>query len=66
MQVGDMIMLTNGPVYHFDLTSPVAVLVAKVPRSDYLEYGWLAFASGRFIRLGRQIEQTCEVLNAKG
>ena len=59
-------MLTNGPVYHFDLTNPVAVLVAKVPRSDYLEYGWLAFASGRFIRLGRQIEQSCEVLNAKG
>ena len=66
MQVGDMIMLNSGPVYHFDLTNPVAVLVAKVPRSDYLEYGWLAFASGRFIRLGRQIEQTCEVLNAKG
>ena len=29
MQVGDMIMLTNGPVYHFDLTNPVAVLVAS-------------------------------------
>jgi len=66
MKIGDMIMLNSGPVYHFDLTNPVAVLVAKVPRSDYLEYGWLAFASGRFIRLGRQIEQTCEVLNAKG
>jgi hypothetical protein len=66
MKIGDMIMLSSGPVYHFDLTNPVAVLVAKVPRQDYLEYGWLAFASGRFIRLGRQIEQTCEVLNAKG
>ena len=66
MKIGDMIMLSNGPVYHFDLTNPVAVLVAKIPRQDYLEYAWLAFASGRFIRLGRQIEQTCEVLNAKG
>jgi hypothetical protein len=65
MKIGDMIMLSSGPVYHFDLTNPVAVLVAKVPRQDYLEYGWLAFASGRFIRLGRQIEQTCEVLSER-
>ena len=64
MQVGDMILLTTGPVRHFDLTNPTAVLIAKVPRQDYLEYGWLAFASGRFIRLGRQIEQSCEVVNA--
>jgi len=64
VQVGDMILLTTGPVRHFGLTNPAAVLVAKVPRGDDLEYGWLAFASGRFIRLGRQIEQSCEVLNA--
>jgi len=64
VQVGDMILLTTGPVRHFDLTNPTAVLIAKVPRQDYLEYGWLAFASGRFIRLGRQIEQSCEVVNA--
>ena len=64
MQVGDMILLTTGPVRHFGLTNPTAVLVAKVPRQDDLEYGWLAFASGRFIRLGRQIEQSCEVVNA--
>jgi hypothetical protein len=64
VQVGDMILLTTGPVRHFGLTNPTAVLVAKVPRQDDLEYGWLAFASGRFIRLGRQIEQSCEVVNA--
>ena len=64
MKVGDMIMLGSGPIHHFDLTNPTAVLVAKVPRGDDLEYGWLAFASGRFIRLGRQIEQSCEVVNA--
>ena len=64
MNVGDMIMLGSGPIHHFDLTNPTAVLIAKVPRGDYLEYSWLAFASGRFIRLGRQIEQSCEVINA--
>jgi len=66
VKIGDMILLTTGPVRHFGLTNPTAVLIAKVPRQDDLEYGWLAFASGRFIRLGRQIEQSCEVLNAKG
>jgi len=66
MKIGDMILLPNGTHRHFDLTNPTAVLIAKVPRQDYLEYGWLAFASGRFVRLGRQIEQTCEVLSAKG
>ena len=64
MKIGDMILLPTGTSRHFDLTNPAAVLIAKVPRSDYLEYGWLAFASGRFIRLGRQIEQSCEVVNA--
>ena len=66
MQVGDMIMLGSGPIHHFELTNPVAVLVSKISRPDYLEYAWLAFASGRFIRLGRQIEESCEVLSAKG
>jgi len=65
VKVGDMILLGSGPINHFELTNPAAVLIAKVPRQDYLEYGWLAFASGRFIRLGRQIEQSCEVLNER-
>ncbi len=64
MNLGDMIRLNSGPVYHFDLTSPAAVLVAKVPRPDYLEYDWIAFASGRFIKLGRQIEISCEVISS--
>ncbi len=65
MKIGDMILLTNGTHRHFDLTNPAAVLISKIPRQDYLEYAWLAFASGRFIRLGRQIEQTCEVLSER-
>lgn len=64
MNVGDMIMLGSGPIHHFDLTNPTAVLIAKAPRADYLEYDWIAFASGRFIKLGRQIEGSCEVINA--
>ena len=64
MNLGDMIRLNSGPVYHFDLTNPAAVLVAKVPRSDYLEYDWIAVASGRFIKLGRQIEISCQVASS--
>lgn len=66
MQIGDMIRLNSGPIYHFDLTNPVAVLVSKVPRTDYLEYDWIAFASGRLIKLGRQIEISCKTVNEKG
>ena len=64
MKIGDMIQLGNGPVGHFSLTSHAAVLVKKSPRSDYMEYDWIAFASGRFIKLGRQIEISCEVISS--
>ena len=64
MNPGDIIRLPNGPIYHFELTSDTAVLVKKSPRSDYLEYDWIAFASGRFIKLGRQIEGSCEVISS--
>ena len=64
MKIGDMIQLGNGPVGHFSLTSHSAELVKKSPRSDYMEYDWIAFASGRFIKLGRQIEISCEVISS--
>ena len=51
MKIGDMIMLSSGPVYHFDLTNPAAVLIAKIPRQDYLEY---AHANMPGIYLGRR------------
>jgi hypothetical protein len=64
VKIGDMIQLGSGPVGHFGLTSHAAVLVTKVPRLDYLEYDWIAFASGRFIKLGRQIEISCQVISS--
>jgi hypothetical protein len=63
VKIGDMIQLGNGPVGHYGLASHAVVLVKKSPRSDYLEYDWIAFASGRFIKLGRQIEGSCEVIS---
>ena len=63
MNVGDVIKLPKGCSSHWGLPTGIAILVAKTPRTDYLEYDWTVFVDGRFIGLGRQIEQSAEVLN---
>ena len=63
MKVGDIIKLSRGPYNHFKLKSYIAVLIKKLPRNDRFEYDWLALADGRFIELGRQIEQSAEVIS---
>ena len=63
MKVGDIIKLQSGTVKHWGLKSEVAILLEKLPRSDGLEYDWLVMADGRCIELGRQLEQSSEVIN---
>ena len=63
MKVGDLIILSSGPVNHFELSSNTAILWEKIPRDDYLEYDWKVFVDGTFIKLGRQIEYNTEKLN---
>jgi hypothetical protein len=38
-------------------------LIAKLPRNDRLEYDWKVLVDGRYINLGRQIENDPEVLS---
>ena len=63
MKVGDLIKLPVGTYNHFKLKSYVAVLAKKLPRSDGFGYDWLVLADGRYIALGRQIEQSAEVIS---
>ena len=63
MKVGDLVRLSRGVGNHFDLKSYVALLVKKLPRSDSLEYDWLVMTDGRYIALGRQIEQSARLLS---
>ena len=63
MKVGDVIKLQSGTVKHWGLKSEVAILLEKLPRSDGLEYDWLVMADGRCLELGRQLEQSSEVIN---
>ena len=63
MKVGDLIRLHRGVGNHFNLKSYVALLMRKLPRSDSYEYDWLVMSDGRFIHLGRQIEQSAELLS---
>ena len=64
MKIGDMIELGSGCCNHWELRSNTALLVEKLPRNDRLEYDWRVFVDGRYIELGRQIEQSCEVISA--
>jgi hypothetical protein len=66
VKVGDVIKLPKGCSNHWGLPTGLAVLVEKIPRTDNLEYDWNVFVDGRLINLGRQIEQSAEVLNAAG
>ena len=64
MKVGDLVRLSQGAVNHFNLKSYSAILIKKTPRSDSLEYDWLVMTDGRYIALGRQIENTAEIISA--
>ena len=63
MKVGDMIKLPEGCRKHWELPTGVALLIAKLPRNDELGYDWDVFVNGRYIELGRQIENDPEVIN---
>ena len=63
MKVGDAVKLPSGTVRHWGLETEVAILLKKLPRSDGLEYDWLVMTDGRFIELGRQLEQSAEVIS---
>ena len=63
MKVGDLIRLQSGTRNHWQLPTGVALLVEKLPRVDELEYDWRVLVDGRYIELGRQIEQSSEVIS---
>lgn len=63
MKVGDLVRLPQGTYNHFKLSSYIAVLIKKVPRADRYEYDWIVMTGGRFLALGRQIEQNSEVIS---
>jgi len=64
LNVGDLIKLPNGCRCHWQLPTGIALLIAKLPRNDSLEYDWKVLVDGRHIELGRQIEIDAEVLSA--
>ena len=64
LNVGDLIKLPNGCCKHWELPTGIALLIAKLPRNDSLEYDWKVLVDGRHIELGRQIEYDAEVLSA--
>ena len=63
MKVGDLVRVPIGTVTHWELKTDVGVLVAKLPRADVLEYDWKLFIDGRYLELGRQLEDSGEVLS---
>jgi len=63
MKVGDLIKLQSGTRNHWRLPTGIALLVEKLPRADELEYDWRVLVDGRYIELGRQIEQSSEVIS---
>ena len=63
MKVGDLIKLQSGTCTHWGLPTGIALLVEKLPRNDKYEYDWKVLVDGRYIELGRQVEQSSEVLH---
>ena len=63
MKVGDLIKLQSGTCAHWGLPTGIALLVKKMPRNDSLEYDWKVLVDGRYIELGRQVEQSSERIN---
>jgi hypothetical protein len=63
VKAGDLIKLQSGTCTHWGLPTGIALLVEKLPRNDGLEYDWKVLVDGRYIELGRQVEQSSEVLH---
>ena len=63
MKAGDLVKLQKGTRIHWGLPTGIALLLEKLPRNDRLEYDWRVLVDGRSIELGRQLEQSSEVLN---
>ena len=63
MKAGDLIKLQSGTCTHWGLPTGVALLVEKLSRNDKYEYDWRVLVDGRYVELGRQIEQSSEVLS---
>jgi len=63
LKVGDLIKLPEGCRKHWELPTSAALLIAKLPRDDRLEYDWKVLVGGRSIELGRQIENDPEVIS---
>lgn len=63
MKVGDLIQLQEGTRNHWGLPTGIALLTEKLPRNDAIEYDWKVYVDGQTIELGRQIEQSSEVLS---
>lgn len=65
MKVGDLVKLPRGTRVHWELPTGIALMTAKLPRNDRLEYDWQVFVDGRYIELGRQLEDSAEVISCK-
>lgn len=63
MKVGNLVQLQYGTRMHWGLPTGIALLAEKLPRNDYLEYDWRVIVDGRLIELGRQLEQSAEVIS---
>ena len=63
MKVGDLVKLPSGTRNHWELPTGIALLVEKLPRNDRLEYDWKVLVDGRYIELGRQLEQSSEAIS---
>ena len=63
MKAGDLVKLQRGTRIHWGLPTGIALLLEKLPRNDRLEYDWRVLVDGRSIELGRQLEQSSEVLS---
>ena len=63
MKVGDLVKISEGARVARKLSCPIVTLVEKSPRKDWLKYDWLVFAEGRFFKLGRQMEDSAEVIS---
>ena len=63
MKVGDLVKLPRGTRNHWGLPTGIALLLEKLPRNDRLEYDWRVLVDGMSIELGRQLEQSSEVIN---
>ena len=62
MKVGDLVKISSGARHARKLSSSIVMLVEKTPRTDWLEYDWLVFAEGRYFKMGRQMEDSGEVV----